>query len=73
MSLKEFSKNDVFRNSLITYPRYEFKIFQGTVSSKNYVTGDIQLNDWVVDNNFELTQGKLWFDDENNSSLLAAI
>ena len=35
MSLKEFSKNDVFRNSLTTFPRFEFKIYKGNAYLNN--------------------------------------
>lgn len=73
MSLKEFSHNDIFRNSLVTFPKYQFKIFKGVINSTNYVEGYVELNDWVVDNFIDIIQGKLWFDDEINSALLAAI
>jgi len=53
MSIKEFSKNDIFRNTLITYPRFEFKIYQGKAYLNNSVEtyiayGNLNLKDQNV-------------------------
>lgn len=35
MPLKEFSSNDIFKNTLVTFPRFEFKIYQGKAYLNN--------------------------------------
>jgi hypothetical protein len=71
MSIKEFSKNDIFRNTLVTYPRFEFKIYQGKAylnnSVESYVSyGNLNLKDQSV-------FGTLDFSVEEQSANLALI
>lgn len=39
MSLQEFLQNDIFRNTLVATPRFEFKIYNGKVVSINNTIG----------------------------------
>lgn len=72
MFIKEFSKGDVFRNTLITNPKYNFKIFNGQIYSKNYVDGSVVLIDLLIDL-LPKTQGILDFSTEDNSGLISLI
>lgn len=73
MSMKEFSKNDIFRSSLVTYPKYEFKIFKGDTFSTNYAEGILKFGETINNEHFDVLIGVLDFSDEDNSGLIALI
>lgn len=73
MSIKEFSKNDIFRSSLVTYPKYQFRVFKGNTFSANYAEGVLKFGETINNENFVVMKGVFDFSDENNSGLISLI
>lgn len=72
MSFREFSSNDVFKNTLITYPKFNFKIHAGNVylnNDKDSFAKYINLNTKDV----ELLKGTFDFTSPDQSSLIILI
>lgn len=80
MPLKTINDGDIFKNTLITHPKYQFRIFKSEIKSKD---GSID-NAFLYKLNLEAPEessveqvidGLLWFDQEDgeHTGLLSLI
>ncbi len=68
--MKEFNDSDVIRSSLVTYPRFEFKIYKNKIYSKNFEEDNLVLYDIKTENDVAIDSNSTDFSSNNNNPIL---
>jgi len=78
MSLKSIETENVFNNTLVTNPKYSFRIYKGEIKSKNNPDANVYTDNLNISPPEEtyvepIVGGLSWFDSEDNSGLLGIL